>query len=398
LSSEATTRLEALDVFRGLTVASMLLVNNPGSWGAIYPPLAHAEWHGWTATDLIFPFFLFIVGITTFLSIEARRRKGAGDGEIAGRILRRAALIILIGLALNAFPFYSGVQETGIEHASFIDRIAHRFAHLRFTGVLQRIGVVYLTVALLALKTTRRQQIAITGFILAAYAVVMLLLPVPGSGAIGLTVLDRPAETMAAWFDRLLLAPDHIWKGGKTWDPEGPLSTIPAIATGLLGFLFASWMRERDGSAEMLGGLFAIGGLVAVAGQVMGWFFPINKNLWSSSYVLFTAGMAAMTYATILWLSDRYASFRRISRFFLPFGVNPMLAFVGSGVMTRLITSLILVPYDGKTRVLQPVLYQSAYASWLTPKLASLAYALTFVLVWFLILLPLHRKRIYWKV
>lgn len=398
MKSEATTRLEALDLFRGLTVASMLLVNNPGSWGAIYPPLAHAQWHGWTPTDLIFPFFLFIVGITTCLSIAARRQKGAGDRAIAGRILQRGVLIIVIGLLLNAFPFFSDAKETGIAHPSFFERVAHRFEHLRFTGVLQRIGVVYLAVALIALRTTRRQQIAITAFILVGYAVVMMLLPVPGSGVAGYTVLDRPSETMSAFFDRLLLAPDHIWKGGRTWDPEGPLSTVAAIATGLLGFLYAGWMSERTSSGQMLAGLFASGGVLALVGLMFGWLFPVNKNLWSSSYVLLTAGLAAMTYAAVLWLFDRSESFRRAGRFFLPFGVNPMLAFVGSGVMTRLITSVIRVPWEGEMRVVQPVIYQSAFASWLPPKLASLAYALTFVLVWFLILLPLHRKRIYWKV
>lgn len=396
--SEQPARLEAIDVFRGITVAAMLLVNNPGSWAAIYPPLRHAEWHGWTPTDLIFPFFLFIVGITTCISLAARRARGATDGEIVRKILTRGSLIILIGLALNAFPFFSSARELGTVDAALGDRIAHRFEHLRLTGVLQRIGVVYIAAGLLTLRTSRRQQVAIIAAILGAYWVIMTLLPVPGTGTPGWMVLDERDATMAAYFDRLLLAPDHIYKAGKTWDPEGPLSTLPAVATTMLGFICGSWLTREQRTREWLVPLFVAGAIGTVAGQVWGWLFPINKNLWTSSYVIFTAGAAALMLAAVLWLQENSRAWRRIAQFFLPFGVNPMLAFVGSGIMARLIGSLIKVPYGEKTRTLQPVLHETLFASWLSPRAASLAFALSFVTLWFVLLLPLQRRRIYWRV
>src|SRR5215216_702943 len=172
-------RLLSLDVFRGMTVAGMLLVNNPGSWGAIYPPLEHAKWHGWTPTDLIFPFFLFIVGITTHLSISTRRARGDDDGAIVRQILRRGALIFLFGLILSAFPFFQWGTIEGMSHPSFLDRVVYRLEHLRILGVLQRIGIAYTAAALLTLRTSLKQQVVILAALLYGYWIAMTLIPVP---------------------------------------------------------------------------------------------------------------------------------------------------------------------------------------------------------------------------
>src|SRR5581483_3158528 len=221
-------RLVALDVFRGVTIAGMLLVNNPGTWSAIYPPLEHAEWNGWTPTDLIFPFFLFIVGITTHLSL----RKRAPD-KVVPKILRRGLLIVLVGILLNAFPFFWWGKIAGNPDPTFWQRVVYRVEHLRWAGVLQRIGVAYMAAALLTLRTTRRQQIAIVFSILIGYWIVVMLVPVPGTGTIGAFTFNQPAKTLEAWTDQKIFGLDHIWSGSKYWDPEGLLSTFPAIATAM---------------------------------------------------------------------------------------------------------------------------------------------------------------------
>ncbi len=374
-------RLVSLDVFRGLTVAGMLLVNNPGSWGAIYPPLAHASWHGWTPTDLIFPFFLFIVGITTHLSLSVRRRRGDSDAVLRRQVIRRGILIVLIGWGLAAFPFYP----------------IERFTELRIPGVLPRIGVAYLCSGLLTLNASVKQVVGMLVVLLYGYWFAMTLLPVPGGCAMGALCLNDPARTLAAWVDRALLD-GHLWKAAKTWDPEGPLSTLPAIGTAMLGVLCGRWiaMTERP-LAERLNAMFAVGALVMVVGLMWNWSFPINKGLWTSSYVLFSAGMAAVAIATITWIID----VQRVTWWTRPlviYGVNPIVAFVGSGMMARIIYSLWKIDVDGTPVAVQSALYKAAFASWLEPRNASLAFALCFVLFWYAILAALYRRNLILKV
>lgn len=375
-------RLVALDVFRGLTIAGMLLVNNPGTWGAIYPPLRHATWHGWTPTDLIFPFFLFIVGITTHLSLSARRARGDDEGRLVRQVLRRGGIIILLGLLLSGFPF---IPAYGFDPST-----------MRFPGVLQRIGVAYIAAGLLTLRTSARAQLVVVTTLLLGYWAAMTLIPVPGTGAVGDVALATPDASLAAWLDRTLLG-DHLWRQSKTWDPEGILSTLPAIGTAMLGVFAGRWIAAPRLLMERLAGLFAVGALAMVAGLVWNWWFPINKNLWTSSYVLFTAGMACVTIATCIWLIDvqRIAGWTKP---FVVFGMNPILAFVGSGMMARLMGSIITVERDGQSVSLQRATYDAGFASWLAPMNASLLYAVCFVLFWFAILVVLYKKKVFLKV
>jgi predicted acyltransferase len=332
-------RIPALDAFRGATVAAMLLVNNPGTWSAIYWPLEHAEWHGWTPTDLIFPFFLFIVGITTELS----RKEPKG-------ILRRGALIILCGVFLHLFPYF-------------------RFGTLRWMGVLQRIGIVYIVAALIAWKASRRTIAVLVAVILLGYWGVLTRGP-----------LEPPPATIAAQVDRALIPEPHLWKQAKTWDPEGPLSTVPAIATALLGVLAARWVKERNLRALALAGACGI-----AVGLAWGLVFPINKSLWTSSYVALTAGFACLILAIWMkWLPARP---------FDVFGLNPLVAFVGTGIMARLLG---IIKVGGVS--LQALSYRTLFKPYFDPQLASLLWALTFVLVWYAILALLHWKRIYLRV
>jgi predicted acyltransferase len=398
-AAPARERLLSLDVFRGLTVAGMLLVNNPGSWAHIYPPLEHAAWHGWTPTDLIFPFFLFIVGITTELSFSGRRARGASAGALARQVVRRGGLIFLFGLLLSAFPFFQWGDVPGVADPSFADRVLYRLEHLRVMGVLQRIGLAYLVAGLLTLRTTWRQQVAVIAALLLGYWALVALAAVPPTGLPGWQVWDRPGTTVDAWLDRLVLTPDHLWiGGGGLRDPEGLLSTVPAVASVLIGVLAGRWIgQQRRSLAERLNGLFAVGALGMVAGLVWHWVFPINKNLWTSSYALFTGALACVALATCMWLID----VQKISGWTRPFavyGTNPMLAFLGSGLMARLLYSILKVDLNGRPVSVVEWLYQRVYAPWLPPEAASLGFALTFVGFWYLVLLWCYRRGIVFRV
>jgi predicted acyltransferase len=397
-------RLLSLDVFRGLTIAGMLLVNNPGSWAHIYPPLEHAEWNGWTPTDLIFPFFLFIVGITTYLSLNSRRARGDDERAIRNQIIRRGALIFLFGLLLNGFPYFSWTDVPGVADPTLLQRMGDRLLNWRIMGVLQRIGVAYLVAGLLTQKTTIKQQVTVIASLLIGYWFAMTLLPVPGQGTIGALLLNDPPRTLAAWTDRLVLdwsrwgLGNHLWINSLTWDPEGVLSTVPAICTAMLGNLAGRWIAQKQRPImERLVGMYAAGALGMVVALMWNWVFPINKSLWTSSYVLFTAGVALVSIATIMWLVDVH-NLKGWTKPAVIYGVNPIIAFVGSGVMARCIYSIFKVTSDGKRIPLETWLYQTFYLSWLSPINASLAFAITFVVFWYLILLVLWKRNIILKV
>ena len=381
-------RLMSLDAFRGLTIAGMLLVNDPGSWENIYTPLEHAPWHGWTPTDLVFPFFLFIVGITTHLSLSRR-------GEhVVRKIVTRGCMIVLVGLLLNAFPFFWWGKMAGIADPTFLQRVAWRFAHLRLAGVLQRIGIAYMAAALLTLRTTLRQQIAIIVSILIGYWIVMTLIPVPGTGTIGAFVLDQPDRTLAAWSDRLILGMNHIWASSKTWDPEGPLSTIPAVATAMLGVLAGRWITQKERPlVERVAALYGAGSIAMLAGKFWDWVFPINKNLWTSSYVVFTAGFACIVLATCMWIIDVH-QVRGWAKPLVVYGVNPLIAFVGSGLMARTIDSLVKINFHGQRVSLHQASYELMFEPYFDAKFASLLWGLAFVALWLGALALLHRRNI----
>lgn len=368
-------RLVSLDVFRGLTVAGMLLVNNPGTWSAIYPPLEHASWNGWTPTDLIFPFFLFIVGVTTHLSLSSRRARGDSDAVLRRQVIRRGILIVLIGWGMSAFPYYP----------------LERITEIRIPGVLPRIGVVYLIAGLLTLNASVTRIVVMLTVLLYGYWFAMTLLPVPGGCELGALCLNDPSRTLAAWVDRALLD-GHLWKSSKTWDPEGPLSTLPAIGTAMMGVLCGRWLALKERPLlDRLTAMFAVGALLMMVGLMWNWSFPINKGLWTSSYVVFTAGMAAVAIATITWIID----VQRVTWWTRPlviYGVNPIVAFVGSGLMARIIYSLWKVEMDGKQISVQAAFYRTVFASWLEPRNASLAFAITFVLFWYAVLVVLYRR------
>jgi len=397
------SRLVSLDAFRGLTIIGMLIVNNPGDSTAAFAELRHSPWHGWTIADLIFPFFLFVVGITTHLSLDGRRHRGDDDAAIRRQIRRRGALIFVVGLLLNWFPFYQYGAIAGHEHATFFDHVVGRVVELRILGVLQRIGIAYIAAALLSRNASNRRIVVTAAALLVGYWMAMTLLPVPGEGgAIGLRLIDDPARTLSAWVDRTTLdwsrwgMGNHLWQDSRVFDPEGLLSTIPSIATTLIGVLAGRWIGASRSLGDRLNGLFAAGALLTMMGLAWGVVFPINKNLWTSSYVLFTAGVACTTLATIAWLVDVRKS-RWWTEPFVAFGMNPIAAYVGSELSAVLFDSTIKFSVDGRLQSVHALAYEGL-ASWLPPGIASLGYSLLFVGLWWCILRALQRRQIVLKI
>lgn len=375
VSKVSDNRLLSLDVFRGITIAGMVLVNNPGTWSAIYPPLAHAEWHGWTPTDLIFPFFLFIVGVAIPIAFAKRLDETeSSKRDLYLKIIRRSLIIFALGLFLSGFPFFD-------------------FANLRIPGVLQRIAVCYLITSLIYINTKWRTQLIIAIALLLVYWALMKLIPAPGFAAGDLS----KEGNLAAFIDRTIFGLNHIWKQAKVYDPEGLLSTIPAISTTIAGVLTGSWIRSQREQTEKVAGLFFAGAICVAIGWSWNFFFPINKPLWTSSYVMFTAGIALQFLGFCYWLID-LKGYKRWTKPFVIFGVNALALFVFSGLLARIMGLIKTTQMNGKPGSLQTWIFEHLFLSWASPINASLAYAIAYIFFWLFLMWLLYRKRIYIKV
>jgi predicted acyltransferase len=347
----------SLDAFRGLTMAGMVLVNNPGTWAAVHAPLRHAEWHGLTPTDVVFPFFLFIVGVAIPPSLVGRPPLTA-----LLRVLRRAVVIFALGLVLNGFPSFD-------------------WSTIRIPGVLPRIAVCYLVAAVLFLMTTWRVQAGLAAALLLGYWGAMTLIPVPGFGAGNL----GPEGNLAAWVDRAVLGP-HLWRAARVYDPEGVLSTVPAIATVLGGVLAGQWVQSARTPRTKATGLVLAGALGVALGAEWGNWFPVNKALWTSSYAVLTAGFALLVFAACYWAIE-ICGWRRWATPFVVFGVNALALYFLSWLAAVWLT---LIRVDGD-RHLQQWVFERAFAPWAAPLDASLVYALAYVLVWWSAMWLLYR-------
>lgn len=378
------SRLVSLDVFRGITIAGMVLVNNPGTWGAIYSPLEHAEWNGATPTDLVFPFFLFIVGIAITLALGRRVESGGVNREIYWKILRRSLLIFGLGLFLATFPFYNFTKGEWLDVST-----------VRIMGVLQRIAVCYLVTALIFLHTNWKQQAIIAVSLLLIYWALMTLINVPGCE---ITTFNDKSCNLAAYLDRTILTENHIWRSSKVFDPEGLLSTIPAIATTLFGVLCGHWLRRKIDDHEKVSAMFFFGVSFCAVGWCWSFWFPINKALWTSSYVVYTAGLALCFLGFCYWLID-IKGYKSWTKPFVIFGVNALALFVGSGILGRILG---LIKFngaeEGKTISLQQAIFNNIFLPFASPINASLMYAITFILGWLFLMWLLYRKGIYIKV
>ncbi|MCM1066585.1 MAG: DUF5009 domain-containing protein [Muribaculaceae bacterium] len=381
-------RLLALDILRGITVAGMILVNNPGSWGDIYAPLRHAEWNGLTPTDLVFPFFMFIMGISTYFSL--RKFNFELTMQSFGKILRRTVLIFLIGLFLAWF----GIFIRGVVRGPSLYEAVFNFDHIRVMGVLPRLALCYGFGALLALLIPMKGLKWTVAGMLAVYALLLLL----GNGY-------TFAETNIIYIiDNTILGANHLYTdvvGGQalTLDPEGIVSTLPSIAHMLIGFICGGLIMSTKDNNLRINKLFIVGTILTFAGFLLSYGLPLNKKVWSPTFVLTTCGLAASFLGLLIWIID-IKGYRRWTRFFEVFGVNPLFLFCLSGVLSLL---LLLIkfpvgPEGGLTihdmvfnSVLMPLSFNDA-------TFASMLYAVLFVLLNWVIGYPLYRKKIYIKI
>jgi predicted acyltransferase len=361
-------RLLSLDAFRGLAIAGMILVNNPGSWTHVYAPLRHAEWHGWTPTDLVFPFFLFIVGVAIPFSFGKRLDRGDSRGGLVRHILRRSAILFGLGLFLAAFPRFD-------------------LANLRIMGVLQRIGLVYLVAAPTFLFLGRRARVNLSVVLLLGYWALLTLVPVPDYGPGDLS----PDGNLGAYLDRMLMD-GRLWQG--TWDPEGLLSTLPAIVTTLLGIFTGEWLREDRQPMTKVAGLLGAGVLGVAAGLVWDPVFPINKNLWTSSYALFTAGLGLLLLGLFFWIMEVKKA-EKWAQPFVVYGMNAIAVYLASGLMARLLG---IIRIGDEEVSLKGWIYEHVFEAWAGPLNGSLFFALSYVGFWLAIMWILYRRRIFIKI
>ena len=357
-SRSAPTRLFSLDLFRGITMAAMVVVNNQTSEQA-YWPLRHAAWNGCTPTDLIFPFFLFIIGVSMLFSFAARLQRGESRRKLLLHTFRRSLILFFIGLALNGMA--------SLQPSTW-----------RIPGVLQRIAIVYCIASLITLYSGTRARVLWIASLTVGYWMLMRFVPVPGHGVPGVDLpLLHPDYNLAAYIDRKLML-GHMWE--KTRDPEGLLSTIPSIATALCGVLTGQWLQTKRTPTQKVTWMLAAGALAAIAGEVWGRWFPLNKNLWTSSYVLFTAGAALICLAMLCWITDIKLHRGPWTKPFLVFGTNAIVAYVFS--------QLIGGWFGWDHLFAFPSLASSS------PALASLMHSLLILAITFLPLWWMYRKKI----
>ena len=367
-------RLTSLDAFRGLTIALMILVNSPGDPGTVYSPLSHMVWNGWTFADTVFPSFLFIVGVSLVFSFARQEEKSISNSAFMVRLLRRTLILFALGLFLNIFPTF-------------------QLSQIRIPGVLQRIALCYFFASLIVLKTGLRGRILWLVGLLASYWLMMRFIPVPGIGAGAL----EPGKNFAAWVDSLLLS-GHMWTyyDGQ-WDPEGIVSTIPAIATTLFGVLTGQWLRSFLPEREKIAGMVCAGLVLLIAGYILDRWLPINKSIWTSTFSIFMAGMALVYLAFFHWLID-VADFSRWAKPLIISGLNPITVYVLSEVFDTMFRTL-NVPM-ALTQYIDycTYIYQSLCTPFAKSETASLLYAFLTLLFMYLIAWIMWRKRLFIKV
>jgi predicted acyltransferase len=378
---DTPSRLASLDAFRGFTIAAMVLVNNPGDWSHLYEPLEHAKWNGWTFTDCIFPFFLFIGGVAMALSLGRLAAAGADRPRLLAKLAKRAALIFLIGFLLNLIPYF-------------------HFDRVRIPGVLQRIALCTLLAAPIVVYCGWRAQLAIIGALLALYSVLMLFVPVPGIGAGVLA----PGMDFGAWVDRSLLG-GHLWVQSKTWDPEGLVSTLPALCNQLFGVLAGRWLASTTNRTEQTVWMLLAGLACCWLGTVLGSvLMPINKSLWTPSFSLLTTGWALTVFSAFYWLLDVNPCPRLRERAawwarpLVIYGMNALFVFAFSGFAAKMLGYVKFAQPDGSLKSLGGLLYEPLAALPIGAVNTSLLHAVLFDACMFLLAWIMWRNKWFVKV
>ena len=368
-------RLISVDILRGLTIIFMIIVNDPGSWSHVYAPLLHAEWNGITPTDYIFPTFLFIVGVSIVLSLSKKKDEGLAKNILLKKIIWRSIKIYLVGLFLWLWPNFD-------------------FENIRWAGVLQRISFVYLFCALIFLYLNSRSQIIFLFLILVFYTIIMCFIPVPG---IGYPDLSVPEKNWAHYIDTLLL-PGVMWE--DTWDPEGILTTLPSIGTGILGLIGGYILTSKSDLIKKMLHLSLFGFVLFILGDISQYVFPLNKNLWSTSFTLLVGGISSLSLCFCMYICD-YLNLGERFKFAQSFGVNSIFSYMMAGMLTFLF-------YDNKI-----VIFQNTLVDWgiglnqlfinvfseigLPLKLLSFLFAVFYVMIVWIPTSYLFKRKIYIK-
>jgi predicted acyltransferase len=371
LSKQNNHRWVSLDVFRGMTIALMILVNSPGT-PEPYRWLEHSAWNGCTLADLVFPFFVFIIGVSLVFSLTHALAQGLSHKQLANKVLKRSLIIFTCGILLNAIP----------DHFNF--------STLRVFGVLQRIAICYLVASLLFLNTRPRTQVILAFSLLIGYWLLLTRVPVPGYGVNDLSA----AANLPAYLDRKIFSAAHLY--GKIFDPEGILSTLPAIATTLLGNLTGIWLKNHFSLKNKFYGLLLTAPLAIVAGLLWGFWFPINKALWTSSFVLVTTGLALLMLAIIIWLLE-IKQHRRWARPFEIFGLNAIAAYILHIAFLRLQNKIVLPRMDGSPGNLRLYIAEHWFG-WTSAQNASLLYSISYLIFLLLFFTILYRRKIFLKI
>lgn len=383
----SSRRLLALDILRGITIAGMIMVNNPGSWSFVYAPLGHAAWHGLTPTDLVFPFFMFIMGISTYISLK--KYDFTFSYSAMRKIIRRTAVIFAIGLGIAWFGLtcrtWHGLADEGLSFGARLWQSVSNFGHLRILGVMQRLALSYGATALIALTVRHRRIPYLIAALLGGYTVLLLV----GNG------LAYNETNILSIVDRAVLGVNHIYKDNGI-EPEGLLSTIPAIAHVLIGFCCGRAMLGVTEVRDKMLRLFLIGTAMAFAGWLLSYGCPINKKIWSPTFVLITCGMAAGLLALLIWIID-VKGHTKWCRFFEAFGVNPLFMYVAGAVLSILLSSIYLT-YEGDPVTLKGFLYDVCLRPWAGDYGGSFLFAALFVVFNWLIGFILYKKKIYIKI
>jgi len=365
-------RIISLDFFRGLTIAGMILVNNPGSWKYIYAPFKHAEWHSWTYTDTIFPFFLFIVGVSITFALSKRLEHAPSKSIIYKKIIFRTFVIFGIGLFLNAFPFF-------------------RISSIRIMGVLQRIALCYFFASLIFVNTNKKGQFIWAVSLLLVYWAFMALFPVPDIGSSSF----MENENFAAYIDRFVLS-GHMWSQSKTWDPEGLFSTLPAISTTLFGVLTGHILIHKSSDYNKIRNMIGWGIVGIVIGYVWSIWLPINKALWTSSYSVLMAGLASIVLAFCYFIID-VKRYKRITKPFVIFGMNAIGMFVLSIFIAKFLYIIKIVREEGIIS-LQSFIYIEFYQAVFSNYFGSLLFAISLIFILYLVALILYKNKVFIKV
>lgn len=388
--AKPSSRILALDILRGITIAGMIMVNNPGNWSTTYAPLLHVSWHGLTPTDLVFPFFMFIMGISTYISMKKSNFEPSTSLFI--KVIKRTVVIFLIGLGLTwvslSIGTYNSLGGEGLSAGERFFKSITNFENIRILGVMQRLALTYCITALVGMFVKHKYIPYIIVATLVAYFLILLY----GEGFES----ETNTNSIVYLVDKAVLGVSHIYRGGKVVDPEGLLSTLPAAAHVLIGFCCGRFIVDIKDNHQRIEKLFIIGTIMTFAGLLLSYGCPINKKIWTPTFVLTTCGLASLFLALLIWIID-IKGHKKWCTFFESFGINPLFIYVFGGLLGT-VFGQVRIPYGEGYSTIKGIIWNDVIHATFPPYLDSLVYALLIVSICWAVGYILYKKRIYIKI